>query len=562
MANKSGKGSPLYILLIIILSAVLIIVLTVPPKIWEKEQHNKAQAQYNMSSIYEAEKFYHRFTKEYTTDADTLLGFLAKDSTLKQAEKLVKYTNDLRVLFVEYLNIPYLKSLLAISQNLNSITEDLDNNKRYFKMDEAILNESEQLGLSLQVFHNDIKLPNFVAVVSTLDSIYQLKRDLSDYNLQTAAAMFSQMTQNVNAHISDVEMDNFHEQWDGLSLRIETFAKKVNDSPISKVTSTGDRIRDFNRAVNKNLDKIAQINLDENISHAGDVQKRVENSYQTFLKDFIVTNRTAQYRLSEQDSQVLYLNKANFTSPVNGKPYRVLVDADSVDVKVESPVLVEDLQNMVRPVAQEVEPMEFINPFGAYADSLQAIMNKALGIKKKIRRNIDITIKNKELEESTGKYQNSSEYDAYKKLINFVEVAENSPSFSDIKRAAKDGFDAISIFSQLYGKELFNNIDSIHTQVRRHLEEYNTILAGIRRLPRGVSNFEKELAALDALVQQIKSAKANVDLARLDELKKKLEQAIIFADEGKTVPVYGVFETTIKNYGYIYKNVKSWEEEK
>ncbi|RMH63028.1 MAG: hypothetical protein D6677_08405 [Calditrichaeota bacterium] len=561
MATKSGKGSPLFILLIVLLSAALIIVLTVPTQIWEKEKLDKEQAQYNMSSIYEAEKFYHRFTKHYTTEPDTLLSFLAKDSTLKHAEKLVRYTNELRDLVDEYMNIPFVKSLLAISQNINSITEDLENNKRYFKMNGDILNEADQLNLSLQVFHNDIKLPNFVSVVTTLDSIYQLRRDLSDYNLQTAATMFSQMTQSVNTGLSNVEMDNFNEQWGPLTARIETFAKTVINSPISKVTSTGDRIRDFNGTVNKNLDIISRTDINANVSHANDVQTRLENAYQTYLKDFIVTNRTAQYRLAEQDSQVLYLKKENFFSPVNQQPYLLMIDADSADVKVESPVLLEDLQNMVRPVADEVKGLTFTAPFGAYADSLKSIMNKALGIKKKIRRNIDITIKNKELEEVVGKYNNSSEYGAFGNLKHFVDVAGRSNSFSDITTASEDGRNALSIFRQLYGDKLFNNIDSIHTQIRGHLEEYNAILGRIRRLPRGVTNFEKDLAGLDALVEQMKSAQSSVDLNQLDQLQKKLEEAIIFSKEGKTLPVYGIFETTIKNFGYIYKNVKSWEEE-
>ncbi|HHM01677.1 MAG TPA: hypothetical protein ENJ15_01595, partial [Caldithrix abyssi] len=103
MAKVSEKGSPLFVLLIILLSVALVIVITVPQKIWDTEKLEKTQAEYNMNSIYQAEKFYHRLTKKYTTDTDVLLNTLAQDSTLKMAEKLVHYTNELRKLLNDYL---------------------------------------------------------------------------------------------------------------------------------------------------------------------------------------------------------------------------------------------------------------------------------------------------------------------------------------------------------------------------------------------------------------------------------------------------------------------------
>ncbi len=562
MAKVSDKGSPLFVLLIILFSIALVIVITVPQKIWDTEKLEKTQAEYNMNSIYEAEKFYHRLTKKYTTNTDTLLNTLAQDSTLKMAEKLVQYTTRLRKLFVEYLDLPYVDALLTISQNINRISDDLTSNKRYFKMVEDILNESEQLNLNLQVFHNDVKLPNYVAAVMALDSIYQLQRDLSDYNLQTAAMRLSQLTANVNSHLSDVEVDGFEEQWKDLTRRISSFVRKVNASKVAKFTSTADRIKDFNAAVNNALQKIARLNKQDNVNKANEVQAKIDAAYQTFLKDFIVTNRTAQYRLAEQDSQVLYISRENFISPINGEPYVIMIDDDSADVKVESPVLLKELQEKVKPIAREVAGFTFLAPFGAYADTLATIHKKALDIKKRIRRNIEVTIKNKEIEENFGKYRESIEYGAYKDIMHFIDVAQSSQSFSDITSASEEGRNAISIFKQIYGENLFNNIDSIHARIKADLEEYNTILAKIRRLPRGVENFEKDIADLDALIAQIKEAKSTTDVAKLSDLQKQLEELILFAADGITIPQYYVFKKSIKNVGYIYKNTRSWEEKK
>ncbi len=562
MAKVSEKGSPLFVLLIILLSVALVIVITVPQKIWDTEKLEKTQAEYNMNSIYQAEKFYHRLTKKYTTDTDVLLNTLAQDSTLKMAEKLVHYTNELRKLLNDYLTLPYVKNLLTISQNINRISEDLTTNKRYFKMVEEILSESEQLNLSLQVFHNDIKLPNYVATVATLDSIYQLRRDLSDYNLQTAAMQLSQMTSKANSHLSDVEINDFETQWKELTVRISAFVKKVNNSKIVNFTSTSDRIKDFNNAVNNALNNISLLNKENNVAQAKEIQGKIDEAYQTFLKDFIVTNRTAQYRLAEQDSQVLYITKDNFFSPINGDPYVIMIDKDSSDVKVESPVLLKELQEKVQPIAQQASGFSFLSPFGAYADTLAKIHKKALDIKKKIRRNIAITIKNKEINESFGKYRESIEYDAYKNLMLFIDVANNSQSFSDIVDASEGGRNAVSIFKQLYGESLFNNLDSIHAKIKADLEEYNDILAKVRRLPRGVENFEKDIADLDSINAAIKAAGSATDAKMLEDIQKQLEEAISFAKNGITIPVYYIFEKSIKNFGYVYKNTRSWEEKK
>lgn len=152
MAQNSGKGSILLKLLIVIFAVALILVIKIPAEIWDQEAAEKVQSQYNLSSIYEAEKYYHRLTKSYTTDKAELLSVLKNDSTLVKVQQLVNYTQQLRGEIDAYFEIPYIKDLLTINQNISVIIQDLVTNERYFKIDKDILNESEQLSMRLAVF--------------------------------------------------------------------------------------------------------------------------------------------------------------------------------------------------------------------------------------------------------------------------------------------------------------------------------------------------------------------------------------------------------------------------
>ncbi len=183
-----------------------------------------------------------------------------------------------------------------------------------------------------------------------------------------------------------------------------------------------------------------------------------------------------------------------------------------------------------------------------------------MAIKKLLRRNIDITVKNKELEERISKYENGSEFSAANDLRQFVDLVHNSKSFSDLKEGIEKARNAVSIINQIYSENLFANIDSVHKSVIADLEEYNTILSGIRRLPKGVEKFENEISQLETVLSNIKKKTASTDSEMLAKVQASLEDALLFATEGKSIRVYGVFCKNQQNYGYINQSTKSWEE--
>ncbi|KAA3609850.1 MAG: hypothetical protein D8M58_08600 [Calditrichaeota bacterium] len=562
MATNSAKGSILFKILIALLFIALVFVITIPADIWKEEELEQASAQYNMTSIYEAEKFYYRMTKEFTTDKDKLLSVIREDSTLKQVQQLVHHTQDLKTELDVYLNNPYLKSLLIIDQNITTISEDVEKNARWFAINDDIATRADGLSLKLQSFNNDLNYPNYIGTTNILDTLYQLRRDLSDYNLQTAASRCAELTEKLNTFVSDVEFENFETEWSQLFVELTSFRKDVDQiEDISQQTSVAARIREFSGLIEENVQAIGTINISESISAAESSSTKLAGLYDTFLQDYIVTSKRALYRLALEDSMVLYINEKNFTSIGNNQPYVLGITEDSSDIKVESPMLVDELLEKVRPLAETVSTFDFVQHYIAYLDTIKSIHNKGMGIKKLMRRNIDVTVKNKEIEERINNYQNSSEFNAANDLITFVELVGSSRSFSDLKNSVESSRNAVSIFDQLYSGNKFNNIDSLNTSILADLEEYNTILSNIRRLPRGVEKFDNEPSQVNEILANMKKQSSSSNSEHLKGIQAKLEEALLFASEGKSERVYVVFEKNQQNYGYVNRSEKSWEEE-
>jgi hypothetical protein len=166
------------------------------------------------------------------------------------------------------------------------------------------------------------------------------------------------------------------------------------------------------------------------------------------------------------------------------------------------------------------------------------------------------------MEEVVKKLPTTAEMEAFNKFNGFVTVAGNTESYSTIKNHLESALSGIRILKQMYAEKMFPNVDSLHQDITGHLTEYNEILAKVRRLPRGIKNFEKEIEALDSLHENIKSVSSSIVDQKLVPLENEIASLFQYASEGDSEPVLGVFKKKIQNFGYIYKDVKSWEEEK
>ena len=562
MATTEGKGSILLKLLIVILVVLLVIVIILPGKIWKNEAQEQKTAQDNISSIYEAEKFYHRINGKYTDQPAELLKSIRMDSTLLQQQQVVNYTNELARVISSFLHVNYIKAIIDINQNMRKIQEDIHSNRRNFSPPkyENIKNEAEELKMKIGEINGSHDFSNYVESAAYLDSLVQLKQNMSDYTLQICASRAKNYTDTLQSILGNIDVASLSREWSALSERIDKFIKMVKHSDLVYVTSVGDRIKDFKNAVDLAFEKLQKIDKEADLAQSAQSSKKLDEIYQKFLNDFTITSKFALYKLSEADSMILHLTEDNFSSPVSNEQYKFIFNDDSTAIKIESPVLLNEVRAIASPLAAEIRSLPVMNGLQAYADSLQALKEKAYKIRKKIRKNTDLFIKYKEIESLVDEFGKISMYNAYNGCRSFAYEADSTESYSDLHTYTEDALNGVRIFKQAYTENFFGNLDSLHRDLQVAISDFDSLLSSVRRLPKGIENLEQDGMLLDQLLQDIKNAGSPELKEKLAALEEKLGELYLFESEGKEITVYGVFNKKLKNFGYIFQDSKSWEE--
>ena len=561
MSDKSGKGSILFKLLIIIFAAGLVAVILIPGQIWKQESNEKMISENNMSSIYEALRFYHRITNKYTTDPKEILSVVRGDSSILLQQKVVNHTEQLTSLIDGYLKNKYVASLIGIYDNVDLIISDLNENKFHFEtVGEYFKNESEAIVMDLSKFKASVPYEQFQNAAVFVDSLTELRRDLSDYSLQAGSSKATAITDTLRTLLKNVDIKDLQLAWQPVSQRLDEFITRMRRSDeLTALTSVGDRVKDFKEKVSSSFERLNTINIDENISFCTKLNEELKNLYDVFLRDFIATSKPALYKLSIADSLIIHLTEENFSSPVTGEMYKIIISDDSSSIRVESPVLVSEIKEKIAPIAKEINTLPNMPIFDAFFDTLQSIKNKAEFTRKAIKRNTDIFIKYKEIEEVVGKFSDISVGTAYLNLKKFATQAPNEESYSLIKDQLESAFDGGRIFYQAYNENIFGNLDSLQRDLKNKMEEFNSLIDEVKRLPEEVKKYDVEFAEIDNLIEQMK--KTNI-APQMNKINQEMEKTLVFVAEGFEKSVYLIFNKKIKNLGFIYKDKKSWEEEK
>ncbi len=81
MSDHYGKGSIVYKILIVILTAALVASIWYPKKLWEQEERNTEICRYRMENLHNAELQYLRFHNGYTDSLEELINFVKTDSS-------------------------------------------------------------------------------------------------------------------------------------------------------------------------------------------------------------------------------------------------------------------------------------------------------------------------------------------------------------------------------------------------------------------------------------------------------------------------------------------------
>ncbi len=559
MSKSEGQGSILLKLIILILVVGLILVIKIPGDIWQEEKSEVEKARANMMSIYESELFYFRKHQQFTTDPSELISTIRQDSTLLRKQEIVNKTRKLSFLIDSFLDVPYLEALNSIDVNMKNIVEDLTTNRRNFKRFEDILNEAEDIRLGVNGLIGSSEFPNYTFVALYTDSLKILRRDLTDYTLQLAASRAKWLADTVHSALGDVKIKALEEAWKPLSERLSKFVKRVNRSELVSVTSVGDRVKDFKQKVDKAFAKISKLNIEQELNKSLEKAKSLDQIYNEFLNDYIITTNYAQFRLSEADSLVLHLTEENFYSPINKEMYIITILDDSSAVRVESPVLLKELKEKAQKVATKINDLNLLPKYKAYLDTLVSIRDKGQKIRKRLKRNTDIFIKFKEMEEVINQFNSTGIVTSYNDLSHFVDLAYNSSSYGEIKDNMESSLNAVRIFKQAYEEKIFGKLDTLHQSILQEMESFNELLAGVRRLPKDIQNFESDIQTLKQLRDEINAIGSPQLVENLKALEDDFADLFFFASEGTVQRVYYIFEKKIINPGYVSQGIKSWE---
>jgi len=207
-----------------------------------------------------------------------------------------------------------------------------------------------------------------------------------------------------------------------------------------------------------------------------------------------------------------------------------------------------------------IKQVPILQAFSGYENELDSLQRFYMMVKKANRRNLDITIKTKELDDAINKMKEVLAFDSYTKLNSFVEEIPPTDSYSLIKDKTEDALVSVGSFLQIYENNIFGNLDTIHVQIIDHLNEFNEILSKIRR---NQFSFDWAIDNLNASLNKIKTISKETVVPALRQSEENLKNIFLFASEGKEVPIYGVFKMKIVNNGKVYGTTgrKSWEEE-
>ncbi|MDZ7364897.1 MAG: hypothetical protein ONB43_03350 [candidate division KSB1 bacterium] len=89
-ADRYGKGSILYKILIVVLAAALVVAIVYPKKIWDDEAAHQALCRERMADLYNAELQYRNFNDRFTASSAAVIEFIQSDPRyLRRLDSLI-----------------------------------------------------------------------------------------------------------------------------------------------------------------------------------------------------------------------------------------------------------------------------------------------------------------------------------------------------------------------------------------------------------------------------------------------------------------------------------------
>ena len=558
MASQDGSGSTLFKVFIIALVVALIMVIIIPGQIWEKEEESQKTSRGNMATLFDAQRYYKSLKGEYCSNREQLVATIQNDSALIKRQQVVNHTTRLKNAMEVFLNTEEVQNFNKISSNVKSIFDDLNANKRFFRTIEDIDRRAEDLKMRLSNLQSGVEFVNYQLVMTHVDSMWQLRRDLTDYSLQSAARFASGLTLNITEELPAVDFASISKVWVPLEKQIAQLMSDVESTNLKSVTSVADRVADFRRDASDGLRFFLNNKSALTMAAAQKSSEDMKQVYNEFLSDFLITEEYAQYILTDSDSLLINIGENSFYTPGERKMYIMVLD-DTTGLRIEDPTLLDELKEKAMVEVSRINTLGFMTAFVNYKAELDSLSSFYPEIKKAYRRNIDVMIKSKELESAINEIPETTQFKAYLDLKSYADFVPATNSYSGIKEHAESAIISLGLFEQIFANNVFSNLDSAHAKIVFHLDDYDNILGQIRG---NTFSLEMHKERLNTALNQLKAISAESVLPAIKEIDEGMKSLFLFASEGVDQRVYIVFTTKVVNQGKIFGSTgrKSWEE--
>jgi len=548
--------------LMFFLSVTLILVILIPNHIRKMEAEEINISRANMTSIYEGIRYAQKKTGHIYKNSNELLIYVQNDSGLIQNKTIIQSTKQLIRLFDNFISIPQVRSFVSIRRHLHNIISELKSNKANFNSNEIIRNEAEELGIIFSDYMKSEAHPEFSQVLFYIDTLLQLRNEITSHTLPVAASLAAEFIGRINSVIGKIQTGDLQESWSPIKKQIEKFTAKVKQTKISELMNAGDRLDYFSQEVDSDFDLLIEINNPVNLEMMDQVFKDITILQTTFSSDKFLKTKYALQHMSAPDSMMLQLSENAFRNPINHEAYKIIIDAASHEVKIESPVLLEDLIYQCEGIVHDLKRIGSLTEFNKYTISkneLIALLEK-LEVSSIHDKSVIALLKtisqHDELEEAAGWVQ------LYHACWEVQRISRKSESFSDIRLRLEDCLNSIYTIEQNTLEINLRQMKKNHLEFIGSIDFLNSELKQYRAEKSGLKNIEVTVTNLDEQVNKFLFSASHETVENFDEIANKLNRAFRFCNEGKSISRYIFFKKHIRNEGYIFRDIKSWESDR
>ncbi len=566
MARKGYQGSIILEVLIVLLVALLIVVIYIPDKLWEEEEHLTNTCRQNINSIYEAERYYYRHTETYTDTLSKLITFIQNDSALQTRSRLVNLTRSSLQVLNKILSVPTLNEVLTISQSIDEMKSDLKANRRYFKKYENILNTSEELQSELNKVNHSATFVNFTMVKLYVDSLDYIRDHISDYPLQNAIVYIRAYADSIKSYLPTVEKAPFYDYWTTQKMNVTAFVDTINRTDIKTVSSVGDRLLKFLSRADKAVEAFMQADLQTDTRRLDSTMASVDELHQMFLSTdlFALTQRRGLQKLNETDSILLNLNESHFSCPDAQERY--LIAFNKASITVECPNLLDNFQANLQ---QHVEPIRNLAIYAgldtlqAAIDSLHTILYETRTLYR--RASTDILLDIKEILNELEHIGDIPSISFINDVRTFVDTVQVEKKISVLKPMIEKTTGSMDTLAVIVEQKNLSDIENKIADLKNSILKLDSTIAATK-LPRKVRarvvEYSPSFHIVESAFQHLVSSLNPDDGQKLRQASKEVGQDLIDVMNGYKERVYVIFYKKHINHGYIKDRYKSWEEQR